>query len=309
MLRTFGAAWHRWVARLPLPLARFYLILLGLLVKRLPDGVNKQRIVNSVRHATWQPTLTLPAQSVAVGDGVRVRLTPHLQEFDFDALFFRTLPYEPEVFRFIGQRVAQYDAIVEIGANVGVFTVFLGRLAAQARPAIPVFAFEPSRTAYQRLLENVSANQLLATITPFNVAIADADGFMSFYEPEGHLTNGSLSADFAGIFSEQVQQQTIVGLSAARLSDLLATYPRVLLKIDVEGAEPLVLAALEPFITQQQPDIVLEVLPTTEADLNALPFLTAQYQLAHITPTGAQATPTFVAATYRDYWLTPRSAP
>lgn len=304
-LRRIGVTWHDGVSRLPQLVARTYLNGVGAILKRLPDTLWKRRIVNSITQVRWDARLTFTPQPITLGKDIVVRLTPHLNEFDFEALFFRQLPYESEVFEWIAARFNRYDAIVEIGANVGVFTLFLGTLARQSRKSIPVFAFEPSRQAYQRLLANLSANSLFDIVTPFNIAIANENGFVSFYEPEGHLTNGSLQRDFSEQFSERIQQGTVFALDASQLESLLQPYQRILLKIDVEGAEAMILQALQPFIQKKTPDIILEVLPVTQPALNALAFLTELYQLSRITPTGAVNTAAFVADVHRDYWLTP----
>ena len=122
LARTAAGTFHRILARQP-NVAASYLRAIGWLTRPLPDGLNKQRLMNTLKATAW-PDVALPDQAVRLGSRRTVRLVPHVGEFDFEALFCRELAYEPEVFSLLEERLDQYDAIVEIGANVGVFTTF-----------------------------------------------------------------------------------------------------------------------------------------------------------------------------------------
>lgn len=301
--RSAARAWHGLVARQP-TVAKYYLRTIGSLVRPLPDGLNKHRLVNTLRGTEW-PDITLPDQSVRLGMRYDVRLVPHVGEFDFEALFFRGLAYEREVFALLENRLDQYDAIVEIGANVGVYTTYFAQ-ACNERQAI--FAFEPSRKAFERLKENLALNGA-ARVQPFNLAVTDKPGLVSFFEPAGHLTNGSLSREFATFFSKDIQTSTVEAVDGSFLAQLLAPYRRLLFKIDVEGAEADVLRGLAPLITTVHPDLIVEVLEGFESTLNALDFITSQYRLLNITSAGLTERTHFAAdGRHRDYLLVPRQA-
>jgi len=61
------------------------------------------------------------AVHVVVGARTKIRLVPHLGEFDEAALWSRRLGYEDAAFLWLESNTAdRYDIIVEIGANVGV---------------------------------------------------------------------------------------------------------------------------------------------------------------------------------------------
>jgi hypothetical protein len=72
-------------------------------------------------------------------------------------------------------------------------------LAQGGHAAERVIAFEPSREAYGRLLSNLSERRD-HVVMPFNAAVGVSSGFQMFYEPEGHLTNGSFLKKFSEIF-------------------------------------------------------------------------------------------------------------
>ena len=75
----------------------------------------------------WK-AFSLPPRTVRLTDSAKIQLTPHIGEFDMAALFFSRLSYEREVFDFIESIHERYDAILEVGANVGVFTCFMSKL-------------------------------------------------------------------------------------------------------------------------------------------------------------------------------------
>ena len=206
--------------------------------------------------------------------------------------------HEKEVFRWLATRT--YRTIVEIGANVGIFSIYF----AKRYPEAAVYAFEPSREVFARLLRNTSANAC-PNLFVFNCAIFSESGFLNFHEPAGHMTNGSLDASFAAIFSARIRSTPVPVLAASKMEAFFQNSP-ILLKIDVEGAEPQLLQSLAPLIEQYRPDLIVEVLPVTEAALNDLEFVrNGSYKLFQIRPEGLKERERFVATGYRDYALLP----
>src|SRR5690349_2839076 len=103
--------------------ARLYLQLLSLVARRIDCPSISQRISNSISGVQW-PELNLPPRTVRTA-GIEILLHPHPGEFDLEALFSKTLTYEANIFRWLEWQAGDFDAVIEIGANIGVFTVFL----------------------------------------------------------------------------------------------------------------------------------------------------------------------------------------
>lgn len=267
------------------------------LARYLPDDRWKQYVLNSLQSVNWPPTVALSPANVNLGDSISVRLVPHLREFDFAAHIYRRLRYEEEVISWLKQRT--YDLVIEIGANVGFYTLLFSRL----WPAASVYCFEPSRTAFARLLQNLSMNGC-ENVYPFNLAVASQTGFLEFYEPEGHLTNGSLDHSFAGIFSDSIKSTKVASVSGSQIAQLMPKGTRALLKIDVEGAEPIVLASLKHLIISERPDILIEVLRPTVDALNSIDWLRG-YRYYQLDSSGPQERDSFTAGNNRDYALLP----
>ena len=276
-----GERLHRALAGRPAA-ARAYFRALSVL-RRAPDGRYKQRVLNSIASAQWLDP-ELPFHEVRVGRRTRIRLRPHPGEFDMRALLDPQLAYEDVVFEWLESAVSSYDTIVEVGANVGVYTAFFGKhqqpSARGLRPRI--VAFEPSTEACHRLQENLRANRVSAEV--HQCAVAEQAGVVEFFEPAGHLTNASLDVAFARLFSRDVAVRRVVAVDGVMLAQMVGDAPgRCLLKIDVEGAESRVLRSLRGFIASQEPDILIEVLPEFVAELNSVDFLRAAgYRFYHI---------------------------
>jgi FkbM family methyltransferase len=246
---------------------------------------------------------------VLLGRNTPVHLTPHIGEFDEFALFAKRLDYEVEVFTWLERNaVDSYDLIIEVGANVGVYTVFLDTLIKRATCARlkQIVSFEPSNDAYMRLIENLGVNKT-KFVTAFQVAIGTASGLQSFFEPNGHLTNGSFLREFSEIFSESVRESTVAVVAASELERYLRDAGKALIKVDVEGFEPQLIDALGPLITRYRPDILIEILPGTPERLEANPALRA-YGRFLITENGLETSRVLFASDAHRDWLLRSSA-
>ncbi len=266
------------------------------MAKYLPDGRWKNYVMNSLQSVDW-PMVDLPPGRVQSGQK-EFFLVPHFKEEDFAAHLYQRLEYESEVTGWLSGR--QYDLVIELGANVGVHTILYSKLWPEAR----IYSFEPSRTAYRRLLENLNLNGC-KNVTVFNCAISSESGLVDFYEPVDHLTNGSLKRSVAEYFAERVETNKAVALNGCELKQLFSPGKRALIKIDVEGMEPAVIRALAPILTTEGPDVIIEVLDMTAGELNGIEFLRA-YRRFQIMPGGLVEQQEFIPTEHRDYVLIPR---
>ena len=112
-------------------------------------------------------------------------------------------------------------------------------------------------------------------MTCCNVAVAECGGLLPFFEPEGHLTNGSFEREFAAQFTTNVSQRLVPAIAAQALESLFQRHERILIKVDVEGYEPKLISALASIISRYRPIILIEVLESTAAALNSTTCLHA----------------------------------
>jgi FkbM family methyltransferase len=125
-----------------------------------------------------------------------------------------------------------------------------------------IIAFEPSSEAFRRLLENLRANGTRG-VQALQAAIAPASGLQTFFEPAGHLTNGSFVREFAELFSASITETEVVVVAAAELERFLSSASKALIKIDVEGFEPVLVASMDALLQKYQPNLLIEVLEET----------------------------------------------
>jgi FkbM family methyltransferase len=165
-----------------------------------------------------------------------------------------------------------------------------------------VVCFEPSLEAFRRLLKNLEANNA-KSVNAFNAAIGPCSGLRNFFEPNGHLTNGSFLREFSTIFSDSVYENVAVVVGAAELDRYLTHAPKALIKIDVEGFESELIYSLEPLISKYHPDILIEVLPSVSKKLEQNRALVG-FDRFLITPKGLEKAPLlFACGDHRDWLL------
>jgi FkbM family methyltransferase len=294
-LKKIASSMHRVAAthgRLASPYLRLFR-----LAKYLPDARWKNFVMNSLQSVRW-PVAELPPARIKVDANIAFRIVPHLDDWDFAAHLYQDIGYESEIVSWITNR--QYELVIEIGANFGIYTILFSKIWPGAR----IYSFEPSRTAYRRLLQNLECNDC-KNVCAVNSAVSSESGLVDFYEPQGHLANGSLDRNFAARFANYVAATKVVAINGCELKKLFHGGQRALIKIDVEGMEPAVLRMLQPILASERPDIVIEVLETVAGELNALEFL-CTYRFLHLTPDGPAERQEFIAGEHRDYALIPR---
>jgi FkbM family methyltransferase len=133
--------------------------------------------------------------------------------------------------------------VVDIGANVGVFSLFAARFARL------VYAVEPASSNYSRLVQNASQVQ---AIVPLNYACAACDGIRSL-DVSGIPVTFSLMTGSTGTAQESVEV-----VSLATLFERYRIDSCDYLKLDCEGAEFEIILEADPSILNRVRRIVLE---------------------------------------------------
>ena len=132
--------------------------------------------------------------------------------------------------------VEKGSVVVDVGANIGVFSLF-----AALSGAKKVYAFEPSKEAFQVLCENIESNRLTDTIIPFNNAVSGSDGETVRF-PRSSSPYNKIERKPDEPSQDYVDVQTVTLNSF--LSRTADSGDIDLLKLDCEGAEFDILPAL-----------------------------------------------------------------
>lgn len=154
--------------------------------------------------------------------------------------------YGEEEGTFLRSLVQPGGIVLDVGANIGVFTVQLAR---HVGPSGRVFAFEPQRLAYQALCGNIALNSLI-NAWGFHAAVGAAPGriMVPVLDPFRETNIGGLSL---GKWN-QGDEVAVMTL------DSLALPACHLIKIDVEGMELDVLVGGNRLIGASRPALYLE---------------------------------------------------
>ena len=126
--------------------------------------------------------------------------------------------------------------VVEIGANVGLFTLFMARAVS---PSGSVYAFECDPTLARIAADNLEVNGLGAIGTVDERAVSKASGALAFRAALRHRGGGTLVDGLQQIPElTEAERETIV-VQAVTLDEFAANYASKIdfLKIDAEGAE------------------------------------------------------------------------
>jgi FkbM family methyltransferase len=136
----------------------------------------------------------------------------------------------------------------DVGAHVGIWTVPI----ALSRPCATIHAFEAHLQTFLQLRSNIEENAATNVFT-MHTAVADHDGLVNFQAPRNASVFGRIysNIDSAGRYldSECVE---VPCLSLSTYCNERGIDQIEFLKIDVEGAELLVLRGLLPLLSQQR---------------------------------------------------------
>ena len=151
------------------------------------------------------------------------------------------------------QRIIQQgDHVIDVGANLGYFTLLPAALVGKEGK---VLAVEAVAGTYNRLQQNIQASGYQQVIA-VNVAASEQPGTLSFnvYEDDPFSGNSSMS-----VRPDKTVQRTET-VEATTLKKLIETHqinPK-LIKIDVEGADWLVLKGLGDYLVNHSPVLSVE---------------------------------------------------
>ena len=164
--------------------------------------------------------------------------------------------HDPELTAFLKSTLVfeDGDVVLDIGANVGWYSLLLSRLAG-AR-SIDIFAFEPDPTNFALLHDNIGRNQA-RHVTAVEHAVADTPGTRPLYQfRESNRGRHSLLAINHGN-TVDVETVTVDGFWEAM--ELGVRVPRFM-KIDIEGFELMALRGASR-VLERCPKVLLEYAP------------------------------------------------
>lgn len=156
--------------------------------------------------------------------------------------------YEPELRQFLTAQLKPGETFVDVGANVGVFTLPMARHVGESGK---VLAVEASPRVFSYLSRNV-ASVGLANIICRRAAVCERDGEVRFFDaPPVKFGMGSMANRFEG------QSVAVEGRTLDRLTREAGISPVSVIKVDVEGFELGVFQGAQAILTGDQPPLVV----------------------------------------------------
>jgi FkbM family methyltransferase len=185
--------------------------------------------------------------------GVKLRLD--LRDYTQRVMYYDA--YETHELNFMTAVLRPGDVVLDIGANVGLFSLVAARAVG---PSGSVHAFEPVPGNCERLEENLQLNGF-TNVTVNRSAVRDRPGTVALsIDADMARTSGASTSGFFTV-SELEDPARKVTAPAVTIDDYatshLGTRAIRLVKIDVEGSEPSVLAGMSKVLKAHQVDVLM----------------------------------------------------
>jgi FkbM family methyltransferase len=150
--------------------------------------------------------------------------------------------YEQEETKLWKELIKNDSIVLDIGANIGYFTLIMSKLARQ------VHAFEPDPRNFQILQNNIEANNI-KNVKLYHSAAAETAGSSTLYLSE-------INRGMHRLYRSDWCKEGSVQVQTVRIDDIIDQSDFV--KIDVEGAELGVLKGMKQLLEKSKPTVIME---------------------------------------------------
>jgi FkbM family methyltransferase len=183
----------------------------------------------------------------------------HLNSFQHKGYWFHGRARERETMEAFRRLIPEGGTVIEVGGHIGYISMYFASLAG---PRGRVVVFEPGPNNQRYLERNIGG---LANVEWIDSAVSDEVGSVSFYCDNLTGQNNSLVSDFkvlqdnaarTGIALERVE----VTVEATTLDAFCSERGLVpdFVKIDVEGAELMVVRGMKTLLREARPRLMVE---------------------------------------------------
>jgi FkbM family methyltransferase len=215
-------------------------------VIRLPFAFGRWRVEQFISNwARFHPVRKI----FTVADGIKMSLDTS----DFlQRTLFAAGDFDPHIRRTIENRLKPGDLFIDVGANVGFYALCASKIVGVSGK---VLAFEPAPETRKALLGNILLNGARNT-TAVHFALSDHAGETSLFLDTAH-NSGATSLRPSSNASQEITVELETYDNYASRHNIPTP---ALIKIDVEGAECLVLRGMANLLAQpDRPAVIIEV--------------------------------------------------
>ena len=172
---------------------------------------------------------------------------------------------ERNTFAELRRRLAETkpDLFLDIGSNFGLYAVLAGTMGVKE-----IHAFEPVRRKFDQICGSIAANRFSDRARAHHMALGAEEGVAVMHLVPGLSAVSRFEDATEGAVWDFTERQEV---RVAALDDLFDwSGRRAFVKIDVEGAESMVLAGMEKFLQNNVVDMQIEVFPQNRDHVYAL---------------------------------------
>lgn len=180
--------------------------------------------------------------------------------FVMDAVYWQGVGgYEGMLARLWASLCESRHQVLEIGANVGLYTVVGGKA---GMPALTRYtAVEPMPAIAEALRRNLALNRIDNVEVIEAAAVPDSAQRVVLGVPDAHR-GAPTGAQVIGATEAPKHHNATLTVAARNFADLARCCD--LIKIDAEGLEAALLESAMPVLRQSRPTMIVEVLPSSE---------------------------------------------
>lgn len=167
---------------------------------------------------------------------------------------FANEAYEPGTCHILRETLKPGMTAVDAGANIGFYTLMASRLVG---PQGKVFSFEASPENFAVLQDNIKLNSC-SNVIAMNKAITNREGVLKLWVSQENPASHSLFPDYESSGSAV----EVEAVSLDTLFENLGWPPVDLIKLDIEGAEPLAIEGMGKLISRMKKlNLIVELNP------------------------------------------------
>jgi len=194
---------------------------------------------------------------------IRLRADNLVTHFRSNLFFVK----EKEVRFFIDKNLSKDNVFFDIGANIGIFSIY-----AAVRKNAHVYAFEPEYSNLSLLKENILVNNLINKIYPFSLAIGKDNNITNL-----HIADTTPGAAVSSISSEKLnkthESYDVIwkeGVMEMKLDEICAQLNIIpsMIKIDTDGNEKNVILGAENTLKNKKLKYIIMEKPSNKESLD-----------------------------------------
>jgi FkbM family methyltransferase len=165
--------------------------------------------------------------------------------------------YEPYETELILRQVKKGDVVIDVGANVGYYTVLLAN---KVENTGRVYAFEPDETNFAILKKNIEADKL-KNVVLIKAAVGSKNEEKILYKSKDNFGDHKLVKIPLGSADSPFEEREKV--KVIKLDDYFKNEKIDLIKVDTQGWEPAVFEGAKKIIEKNKPTIFFEYSPAS----------------------------------------------